>query len=456
MDQNGQTTIDMQQGGGNIIPRRSIFGYGLGSAGISLIWMTIDAFLAIYLTDIVGMPALLVGNVIIISRFLGGCTDFLIGLLVDKTKTRWGRTRPWILMTAPLLGVSFVLLFSVPVNLPVNVVVSYVFVMFNLTTTVFYSAANVPYSTLLSLLGGDSYQRSLTNLFRSGTQMLSIVAIAFCFQASLKLAGGGHGAWTTVTALIAILAVLLLTGTGLLCKERQQAAAPILQESIPLWKKLKLMLSNGQVWINFFLAMITNVLTFPGLSIYYLTHVLNRPEAFGLVSITLYLPSVLLLFVMTKLIRRFGKKWMVIIGILVASAGNIMMLIDPTDLAIVLAGSLIRGVGITPYVLLQFAIVSDTAEYSFHKTGIHGEGFINSFCMLGSKWGSGLGTAIVAWTIAFYGYDGLTPVQNPAVISAIKNLYICVPAILSIVCAVLCVFYKAERFVSATRNEESR
>lgn len=142
------------------------FSYGCGDLGCNIIYSAMSAFMLYYYTDYIKVSALTVGTIMLFSRLLDGIVDLAMGVIVDRTKSRFGKCRPWILrMTIPF-AISAVLLFSVPSSFGDTGKIVYIFITYNLVSAVIYTAINVPYATLNALITQDQYERSVLSIFR--------------------------------------------------------------------------------------------------------------------------------------------------------------------------------------------------------------------------------------------------------------------------------------------------
>ena len=143
------------------------FSYGCGDFGCNIIYTAMSAFLMFYYSDYAGVNTLAVGTIMLVSRVFDGVSDIIMGVIVDRTKSRFGKARPWLLRMCVPFAVSGILLFSVPAGMSETAKLIYVFVTYNLTSTVIYTAINVPYSSLNALMTQDPYERSVLSIFRN-------------------------------------------------------------------------------------------------------------------------------------------------------------------------------------------------------------------------------------------------------------------------------------------------
>ena len=133
--------------------------YGCGDLGCNIIYSAMSSFLLFYYTDYVNVSAVTIGTIMLLSRIFDGVTDLVMGIIVDRTKSRYGKCRPWILRMSIPFALAGILLFSVPPGLGETTKLVYIFITYNLVSSVIYTAINVPYATLNSLITQDQYER---------------------------------------------------------------------------------------------------------------------------------------------------------------------------------------------------------------------------------------------------------------------------------------------------------
>lgn len=169
-------------------------GYGVGDMASNLVWMSAATFLTFFYTDVVGLSAAAVGTLLLIARVFDGFVDIGVGALVDKTKSRHGKARPWLLWLAIPFGLSGILLFTAPDFGPTGALI-YAYVTYFLVNII-YSAINVPYGVLNSMITQEPYQRSLLNIFRMVMALTASVAVTSLTNPMVEAFGGGKSGWT--------------------------------------------------------------------------------------------------------------------------------------------------------------------------------------------------------------------------------------------------------------------
>ena len=184
------------------------FCYGCGDFGCNIIYTAMSAFLLFYYTDYAGVSAAAVGTIMLISRVFDGVSDIIMGMIVDRTRSKYGKARVWMLRMCVPFALAGILLFSVPTSLGSTAKLVYVFSTYNLVSTVVYTAINVPYSSLNALMTQDPYERSVLSIFRNllataGTLLINLVTLPL-----VEFFGDNAAAWTKTFAVLGVLAVV--------------------------------------------------------------------------------------------------------------------------------------------------------------------------------------------------------------------------------------------------------
>ena len=203
------------------------FCYGCGDFGCNIIYTAMSAFLLFYYTDYAGVSAAAVGTIMLISRVFDGVSDIIMGTIVDRTRSKYGKARVWMLRMCVPFALAGILLFSVPTFLGSTAKLVYVFITYNLVSTVVYTAINVPYSSLNALMTQDPYERSVLSIFRNllataGTLLINLVTLPL-----VEFFGDNAAAWTKTFAVLGVLAVVAFLLTFIGTKERVHAVSEL-------------------------------------------------------------------------------------------------------------------------------------------------------------------------------------------------------------------------------------
>ena len=427
------------------------FGYGLGDTASNFVWALMMNFIMFYYTDIFGITAAAAGTMLLFARSTDGVVDFFIGAMADRTKSKWGRFRPYLVWLCVPLAVVFVLVFTTPELSPAGKLV-WAWVTYNLLMLL-YSTINIPYGALSGVMTDDPLERTSLNSYRmSLAQIGGILANSTFIVLIMKFGGGNQqlGAQRTVLLFSAVATVLFLISFWT-TKERIHPPA---QQKTSLLQDLKNLFRNRH-WIMMFLVGIINI-TFAvvrgSAGIYYLQRYLKLDtasdakfffkcapghaiEIFYLGQIGTYFLISGLAMVFGAMMTRFavklmGKKWSFITSLaLVALTAIPFYFIQPDQMPLVylfqILGMIFAGINAT----LFWAMVADTADFQEWKFNVRTTGVAFSATTCAQKAGMGLGAAFAGYLISHFGYDPKAAVQSPDAIRGILLLISLIPAV---------------------------
>lgn len=423
---------------------KEMVNYGLGFFGVILTWTLVGTFLTYYYTDVAGISAGVVGTLMLVARLFDGVTDIGMGAIVDRTKSKHGKARPWLLWMGIPLGVATFLLFTVP-EMSSGGKIVYAYVTYILLILV-YTAMSIPYKTLLGYMTQEPQGRSILNIYTGIFTMLATLVITICAQPVASAIGGKTG-WTVVAAIsgatIIVTSFLAFRAT----KERVGHSSTSEKNKVELKAGLKALFLNKYWLIMTLYCVITYTLNalVTGAGLYYTTYILGNAAYFSVASLLLFLPSIVGFFFAAKLTGKFGKRNIALIVSVVGIFGPIIKLIDPSSLQMFLTGTIIQGFGLVPTIMFIYAMINDTAEYGEWKFGFRTQGLVNSAASFGMKVGAGLGGALIGWLLAFGGYVGAAAEQSDTAISMILVLNIYLPLVLAIFQVILMWMYKLDQ-----------
>ncbi|MCM0583158.1 MFS transporter [Weissella diestrammenae] len=428
---------------------------GLSASGFggNLLWTALTSYILFFYTDVIGVEAVALGTMMLFVRILDGGADIVMGILVDKTKTKYGKARPWIKWLAIPFGLSFIMLFAIP-DLSVSGTFIYVTITYVLVNLM-YTAIAIPSSTLIALVTKSQYERALLNIIGTIASTIASLVVLTITLPMVKAFGNGKNGWLITFAIFGIIAMILYFWTFFSSTERVTEATKN-KEAVPLKVGVKALFSN-KYWIlitTLLIIAFLNLGVSGSVALYFTTYVMKNAEFIGAISIASRIPSVLVLAVVcAPLVKRFGKRNVVMAGSAIAVIGRLTMLIDLTSPIVILVSSVILGVGGGMLGAGSFAFLSDTVEYGEWKSGVRTEGLIFSASSFGLKVGAGLATAIVGWGLAYFGYKSGTSVQTDRAIQGIKFLYIWLPMAFSVMQIVILYFYNLDKIYPQIMND---
>lgn len=424
-----------------------LLGYGLGDAGMVVGWTFLSSYITFFMTNYVGIAAGIVGTVLMVSRLLDAVSDIMIGSAVDRTKSRFGKARPWMLFGVVPLTVCFILLYSVPDMRSTGKLLWFI-ILYNLTVTVFYTAVNVPFNSLTPLMTRDPSSRVNCGVTRMLLGIFGAMVFGMLTMPAINAMGGDKGAWRTWATIIGVFMGACIFFCFLFTKERySDDPQAVKKERMSLSKTYKSLLSN-KYWVILTAALIIMYgyqAVIQGVNIYYFKYIIGDENMAGLASIASSIPMLILLFLTPVLAKKISKvniaRFSAVGGVVTAA----VMLINPSSLSIMIVRSVLQGIFTAPFAAVNFAMIADVADYGYWKSGTKCEGLVNSAASFGTKVGTGLGAGMVGWVLAFGGFDPDFISQPASAISALKFMMIGVPIILSALQLIVLHFYKLDK-----------
>ncbi len=437
------------QAAGGRLPWMTRIAYGLGDTAQNVVWGAMG-ILTFFYTDYAGIDPAMVGMVMLLSRCFDGVSDVIMGFIVEKTNSKWGKSRPWILWMSVPFAVSIVLIYTVPQGSSA-MQFAYLFVTYNLCTTVCYTALNLPYGSLSAMMTRASKERDMLSITRMCLSPWGRILSVSATLPLVKVFGDTQMAWVEVMSIWAVVGLVLLIFCFSRCKETVVIEARAKAAKIPVGKALKALAVNPYFWVGMTIWMMQNVIfTITGTILpYYCKYIFADDTIYG----SLYLLETLVtIFVMAvfspRLLRRFGKRNMSLGGVLICFIGHVIFLLNPTDFGWVVFSCVVRGIGFAPIQSVIFGFIGDAVEYGQWKTRLRQEGLIFSGGSVGTKVGSGLTSALLTGLLSYAGYISSSAgavMQSQQVIDMIVSIYMWGPIFVWIVLIVVLYFYELDQ-----------
>lgn len=442
------------------------FSYGCGDFGCNIIYTAMSAFLMIYYTDYAGVNALAVGTIMMVSRVFDGVSDIIMGILVDRTKSRFGKARPWLLRMCVPFAVSGVLLFSVPTSWAATPKLVYVFITYNLVSTVIYTAINVPYSALNALMTQDPYERSVLSIFRNLLATAGTLTINLCTLPLVEYFGDNASAWTKTFCVLGLLAVAAFLINFFGTKERVRPCGTAQNEGesaktpdVSVMTGIRALFQN-KYWIMmtgmlalFFLMYSVN----GGATVYYAKDILGDRNLVGTINGIFNIVQIGGMFFIAMLVKKYGKRNVFSIGLILDIIGMLILNFSNGMMSLIVVSSVIRGVGNACGGATMWAMVSDTIDYGEWRTGVRTEGLVNSACSFGYKIGNGIGSALLGLILEIGGYVGEAAAQTASALTSIRVCFVWIPVAVYVVGLVIMRFYHLdEEFAGIMKDLKQR
>ena len=418
-------------------------GYGAGDIAGNVVYALLAAFVMIYLTDTVGLNAGIVGTLIAVSKIFDGISDIFFGAMIDKTKSKMGKARPWMLYGYFGCAVCLVAIFCIPVDMGQKAQYAWFFIAYTLLNAGFYTANNIAYSALTALITKNNSERvqmgSIRFMFAFGTSML-IQAITVGFVAKL---GGGAAAWRTVAIIYSIIGVISNTLSVLSVKElsdeelAEDKKSDESEEKYNLISAFKLLVHN-----KYFLMICGSYLLMQlysatlGMGIYFMKYVLGDEGLFGTFSWAINIPMIVGLLVTPILVAKFNGMYKLnVAGYVIGTAGRLGVVAAGYmgNIMLMLAFTAVAALGMSPLQGDMNALIATTSEYTRLTTGKKVDGTMYSCTSFGTKVGGGLGTAIAGWMLAASGYVQNAVTQSQPCVNMLYVMYLWLPMIFNLI-----------------------
>lgn len=434
------------------------FAYGCGDTACNVVFGMISTLLTLFYTDYVGINAATIGLIMLISRMFDGVSDAIMGILVERTKSKWGKSRPWILWMSVPFAISAVLLFAVP-HSTAMVQAIYIFVTYNLINTVCYTAINLPYSSLSAMMTRISSERDMLSVVRMGLSPFGRILAVTCTMPVVKLSGNDQSAWIKTMAIWASIAFILLLICFWKCEEKVVIEAKAKQEKIPLKQSLKALVTNQYFWAVVILWTMQNgIYCVTGTILpYYCKYIFhNDTWMYSALYLTETLIIVVATFLSPMLLKKYGKRNMSLAGACLALVGQLIFCLNPTNFGFMVFSCVIRGLGLAPLNSIVFGFLGDVVEFGQWKTHIRQESLIFAGSSVGMKVGAGLTSAIITGLLSLSGYVSSTAgtiSQPDNAIRMIINIYRFAPLVVWISVIITLSLYKLDKMYPMVMKE---
>ena len=416
-------------------------GYALGDTAANIAWRPLMSFLPIFYTDVFGLPLVTVSVLLLITRFSDGITDIIMGTIADRTQTRWGKFRPWLLWTSLPFGLFLALTFTTPdFNLTGKIIWAYATYI---TFTLIYTANNVPYSALMGVITSDLKQRTSLSSFRFfGAYFGGVISMALIPVLVEYLGDGNKNIGYQHT--MYVLAVMMVIFTLITFASTKERVTPPKQVKQSLKNDFKDLIGN-KPWMILLLVGFLFV-TFnsikQGVAMYYFTHYLHKEMLGGAYLTSLVVISMAATFTATPLANYFGKRRLFIyVMIFTGITTGLLYFAGPNSVVYVFVMGNLSEFAAAIMPVLFFSMLADTADYSEWKNKRRATGLIFSAGTFAMKFGGGLAGAVMLFVMNFFGYNGSDTVHSAESLKGIVLNMSVVPGIFIAIAVILMYFY---------------
>ncbi len=422
---------------------RQRIGYGSSDFACNLIWQMISLYLLYFYTNVMHLNAGAVSIMFLVTKFIDGVSDLIVGFLIDKTNTRWGKSRPWILFGAIPFGVTAVLAFSVP-DIGQTGMLIYAYVTYILLSTS-YTIVNIPMASILPALSENPHERTVLASCRTFFSSVgSTVVSAFALTLVDKFGNGNEAlGFRIVMIIFGVIGCLVFFFCFFNTKERVM----VQPEKVSLKANLSSLLHNGP-WKLFAL----NIIWFFGgyviqasAVIFYFTYVVQNTAMVQIVATITTLVPIVTNLLAPFLVKLTTKRNLMVAGSVVHAGGLLIIFFGKTNVPVLIGGAVIAAAGYGLKGSMHFAMQPDPVDYGEWKSGVNTAGTLSAVNGFIGKVGMAVASSIGAALLEFGGFESALSVQSATAQSYITMMYIWIPIVMNIATIITMMFYNLDK-----------
>ena len=429
-------------------------GYGSGDIAGNVVYAFLSSFVMIYLTNTVGLDPGIVGTLIAVSKLLDGVTDVFFGSLIDKTHSKLGKARPWMLYGYIGCAVTLVAIFAIPESLGQFAQYAWFLIAYTLLNAVFYTANNIAYSALTALVTKNSAEQVEMGSYRFMFAFATSLLIQSITLGGVTALGGGVQGWRTIAIIYAIIGLIVNTVSVFSVKELPESELVNTNDKNEIAKdeKYNMMICDTYMLHQIYTAMI-------GMGTYYAIYIFGNENLFGVFSWAINIPLILALIFTPILVAKWHGMYKLnvmsyglatISRALVAVAG---FMGASGNVGLMLLFTAIAALGQGPWQGDMNAVIAACSEYTWLTKHKRVDGTMYSCTSLGVKLGGGIGTAITGWLLAASAFDRALAVQPDSCINMLKIMYLIIPFVLDAIITFILSRMKVEEANEKLRTE---
>lgn len=423
----------------------NMVGYGSGDIAGNVVYALLSSFVMIYLTNTVGLNPGVVGTLIAASKIFDGVTDVFFGAMIDNTKSKLGKARPWMLYAYIGCAVTLVAIFAVPVNLGRVSQYLWFFMAYTLLNAVFYTANNIAYSALTSLVTKNSKERVQMGSYRFIFAFATSLLIQSITVGAVSAMGGGARGWRMVAIIYAVVGLAVNTFSVMSVKElsekelldEKSGNSKIEEEKYGLVGAIKLLSANKYYLMICGVYILQQIYTaMINMGIYYMTYVLKNENLYGVFSWAVNIPLIAALVFTPMLVEKWNGMYKLNLrGYMLGTLGRALVIVAGYlgSIPLMLLFTGIAALGQGPWQGDMNAVIASCSEYTYLTKHKKVDGIMYSCTSLGIKLGGGLGTAAAGWLLAVSGFDGTASTQSQSCLRMLYFMYLWLPMLISLI-----------------------
>lgn len=433
-------------------------GYGSGDLAGNMVYAFLSSFVMLYLTNTVGLNPGIIGTLIMVSKLFDGVSDIFFGTMIDKTKSKLGKARPWMLYAYIGCAVTLVANFAIPASLGRTAQYAWFFIAYIMLNAVFFTANNIAYASLVTFCTRNSKERVEMGSFRfifafSTSLIIQSVTVQF-----VRALGNGASAWKTVAIIYAVIGLIVNTISVFSIKElpeEELAKDKDQEEKYSLIEAAKLLVSNKYYLMICGTYVCQQIYTaMLNMGIYYMIYILKNEDLYSVFSWAINIPVIIAMCITPMLVERMkGLYRMNLAGYILGTAGRVGVIIAGYmgSVPLMIAFTAVAALGMAPWQGDMGAVVASCSEYTWLTKGKHIDGTMYSCTSFGTKIGGGIGVALCGWLLDISGFVKTSAVQPTSCINMLHVMYLWIPMLLS-----LCITFIMSRMNVEGANKKLR
>lgn len=424
-------------------------GYGSGDIAGNVVYAFLSTFMMFYLTDTVGMDVGIVGTLMALSKLFDGFTDLIFGALIDKTKSKMGKARPWMIYGYIGCAIMLAAIFMVPDSWGQTAQYAYFFITYTLLNAVFYTANNIAYASLTALITKNSSERvqlgSIRFIFAFGTSLL----IQYITLDCVRYFGGGAGGWKMVAIIYAVIGLVVNTISGLSVKElpaeeldeTDDKDLQEKEEKYTLGQAAKLLFSNKyylMICATYIGTQLCSAMI--NMGVYFMKYILGDENLLGKFSLAVNIPLIIGLLITPTLVKKMKGMYKInLIGYSISILGRALVILAGymKNIPLMLVFTAVAAFGNSPLQGDLNALIASCSEHTFLTKGKRIDGTMYSCSSFGIKVGGGIGTALSGWLLAAAGFVENAAVQTAGAVNMLHVVYLWLPLALTVFVTVI-------------------
>lgn len=397
--------------------------FGLSSGVANMGSIIVAAFMAYYYTDVAGLPVQVAGMIAGICAVFDGISDMAMGIAIERTRSKWGKCRPWILFGGIFNGICLILTFWVPQFSSMTIRVIYAFTTYFLLKVIFQTMLGTAASTMITLITGKEKERNALGMYNVIFNVLLSAGASALTLPLVTALGNTQGAWSGVIGIYGVLIIIGSIAAFFGMKERVgTASGEAVKKAYPVKVLIVALIKNRYFWLLLIALSLYQLFAATGtINVYYYTRVLNNPTAYSISNLS---SIVFLLFMPLYLIvtNKLGVRKAMLYSCLLAGILSMLRILAPTNVIVYVLLGFGSSLALGPFSTCYMSLTGEIADWGEWKTGIPTQAMVCSVTGLAGKISAGVGTTAITFVLARAGYDGALAVQPQSAITALVIL----------------------------------